>query len=61
MVIGSEFEVGLVLIAFSLLGVILVGGLLIALHLERWHPRLVGAIFGVVLGTALVEFLPLVT
>ena len=61
MIIGSEFEVGFVMGIFSLLGVILVGGLLVTLHLERWHPRLIGAILGAVLGALLIEALPLVT
>ncbi|BDC44679.1 hypothetical protein [Paraburkholderia terrae] len=61
MIIGSEFEQGLVLIMFALLGVILVGSLLVSLHLERCHPRLIGAILGATLGAVLIEYLPLIT
>ncbi|BCZ85113.1 hypothetical protein PTKU64_87880 [Paraburkholderia terrae] len=61
MIIGSQFEQGLVLIVFSLLGVILIGSLLVSLRLERCHPRLIGAILGATLGAILIEYLPLIT
>jgi len=41
-VTNSDVEIGYLRIAFALLGVILVGGLLSALHLDRWHRKLVG-------------------
>jgi hypothetical protein len=61
MIISSDFEIGYLLAAFAMLGVILVGSLLTALHLNRWHPKLVSATIGVLLGFALIEAVPLFT
>jgi hypothetical protein len=61
MIISSDFEIGYLLAALALLGVILVGSLLTALHLNRWHPKLVSATIGVLLGFALIEAVPLFT
>jgi hypothetical protein len=60
-VINNDFEIGYLLIAFALLGIILVGGLLDALQLDRWHPKLVGAAVGALLGLALIEAVPMFT
>jgi hypothetical protein len=61
MLINSDFEVGYLLVVFSLLGVIFVGAMMTACHLERWHPRLVGAAIGALLGLVLIEAVPMVT
>ncbi|RQS65522.1 hypothetical protein DID96_26470 [Burkholderia sp. Bp8963] len=62
MVINSELEIGYLVIAFALLGVILIGALLTSLHLgERWHPKLIGAVIGALLGIALIEAIPMMT
>ena len=61
MLINSGFEITYILVAFALLGAILIGALITALHLERWHPRLVGAAIGALLGFDLVETLPMLT
>lgn len=61
MLINSGFEITYVLVAFALLGAILIGALITALHLERWHPRLVGAAVGAILGFVLIEALPMLT
>ncbi|WP_296650941.1 hypothetical protein [Paraburkholderia sp.] len=61
MLITSGFEITYVLIAFALLGAILIGALITALHLERWHPRLIGAAIGTLLGFVLIEALPMMT
>ena len=61
MIISSDFEIGYLLTAFALLGLILVGSLLTALHLNRWHPKLVSATIGLLLGFALIEAVPLFT
>ncbi|HWT38058.1 MAG TPA: hypothetical protein VN289_17345 [Paraburkholderia sp.] len=61
MVINSDFEIAFLVVSFTLLGVILVGSLLTAVHLERWHPKLIGAAIGALLGIALIEAVPLVT
>lgn len=61
MVINNDFEISYLLIAFALLGTILVGNLLGALHLQRWHPELLGAAVGALLGFALIEAVPIFT
>lgn len=61
MVINNDFEFSYLVIAFMLLGIILLGGLLDALHLRRWHPKLIGAALGALLGFALVEAIPMFT
>ena len=61
MVIGNDFEIGFLLLAFALLGIILIGALLDALKLQRLHPRLIGATVGALLGFALIEAVPLFT
>lgn len=61
MVINSGFEIGYLLIAFALLGVILIGALLSVLHIDRWHPKLIGAVIGTLLGFALIEAVPVLT
>jgi hypothetical protein len=61
MVINNDFEFGYLLIAFAFLGVILLGSLLAALHLDGWHPKLIGAVVGALLGVALIEAVPMFT
>ncbi|KVC16242.1 hypothetical protein WI69_19545 [Burkholderia diffusa] len=61
MLINNDFEIGYLVIEFALLGVILIGALLTSLHLERWHPKLVGAAIGALLGIALIEAMPMLT
>jgi UDP-N-acetylmuramyl pentapeptide phosphotransferase/UDP-N-acetylglucosamine-1-phosphate transferase len=61
MVINNDFEMGYLLVAFALLGIILIGTLLDSLHLEKLHPRLLGATLGALLGFALIEAMPLFT
>lgn len=61
MVINNDFEIGYLLIAFALLGTILLGDLLGTLRLQRWHPKLVGAAVGALLGFALIEAVPMFT
>ena len=61
MVIDNDFEIAYLLVAFALLGAILVGALIRAIHLEKWHPRLLGALVGLLLGAALIEAVPLLT
>ncbi|MBT2789650.1 hypothetical protein [Paraburkholderia strydomiana] len=61
MIIGNDFEIGFLLIAFALLGIILIGALLDTLHLQKLHPRLIGAAVGALVGFALIEAVPLFT
>jgi uncharacterized membrane protein len=39
----------------AFLGVIIIGALLTTIHLDRWHPKLIGAIVGALMGFALIE------
>ena len=61
MVIDNDFEIAYLLVAFALLGSILVGALVSAINLDKWHPRIVGALVGLLLGVALIEAVPLLT
>lgn len=61
MIIGNDFEIGFLLVIFALLGIILIGTLLDTLHLQRLHPRLIGAAVGVLVGFALIEAVPMLT
>jgi hypothetical protein len=60
-IINSSFEIGYLLVAFALLGIILCGALLTALHLDKWHPKVIGAVIGTLLGIALIEAVPMLT
>ena len=60
-IIYSDFEIGYLIVIFALLGVILVGALLATFHLDRWHPKLLGAVIGALLGFALIEAVPMLT
>ncbi|WP_168792722.1 hypothetical protein [Paraburkholderia aromaticivorans] len=61
MVISNDFEISYLLIAFALLGTILVGDLLSTPRLRLWHPKLLGAAVGALLGFALIEAVPMFT
>ncbi|TCG03174.1 hypothetical protein BZM27_50500 [Paraburkholderia steynii] len=61
MIIGNDFEIGFLLVIFALLGLILIGALLDTLHLQRLHPRFIGATIGVLVGCALIEAVPMFT
>lgn len=61
MIIGNDFEIGFLLVAFALPGIILIGALLDTPHLQRLHPRLIGTTVGALVGFALIEAVPLFT
>lgn len=61
MIIDNDFEIAYLLVAFALLGAILVGAFVSAVHLDKWHPRLLGAPVGLLLGAARIEAVPLLT
>jgi hypothetical protein len=61
MIIGNDFEIGFLLVIFAVLGIILIGTVLDTLHLQRLHPRLIGAAVGVLVGFALIEAVPMLT
>jgi len=48
-------------VAFAFLGVILFGSLLVTLHLDRWHLKLIGALVGALLGVVPIETVPMFT
>ena len=61
MVIVSNFQNAFFVAIFALLGVVLIGSLLTTLHLNQWHPNLISAVIGALLGFALIEAVPLLT
>ncbi|MDR5884224.1 hypothetical protein [Caballeronia sp. LZ032] len=58
---NSDFEIAYLIVVFALLGVVLIGALLSTLHLDRWHPKLVSAAVGALIGIALIEAVPAIT
>jgi zinc transporter ZupT len=61
MLINSDFEIAYLIVIFALLGIVLFGALLSALHLDRWHPKVVSAVVGAMIGVALIEAIPAIT
>lgn len=59
MIVNSDLEFSFMIISFALLGAILTGSLLTSKSLKRWHPRLLGATVGALLGFALIEAVPM--
>lgn len=60
--IDHSFELPSVMIAFAVIGVIVIGGLLAAMHLkQKYHPNLIGALIGALLCFLLIEALPALT
>lgn len=56
--INHTFELSYMMIAFAVIGVIVIGGLLAAMHLKhKYHPNLIGAL----LCFLLIEALPALT
>ncbi|MCU9956363.1 MULTISPECIES: hypothetical protein [Burkholderia] len=62
MTINHSFELSYVMIAFAVVGVIVIGGLLAAMHRKhKYHPNLIGALIGALLCFLLIEALPALT
>ncbi|MFL9987159.1 hypothetical protein [Paraburkholderia sediminicola] len=62
MVIHDTIEISSVMISFTCLGIILVGGLLVMMRLRhKYHPNLIGALIGAMLCFLLLEALPALT
>lgn len=62
MVIHDTIEISSVMIAFTCLGIVLVGGLLVTMRLRhKYHPNLIGALIGAMLCFLLLEALPALT
>ncbi|WP_446903526.1 hypothetical protein [Burkholderia sp. YIM B11467] len=60
--INHTFELSYVTIAFAIVGVIVIGGLLAAMHMKhKYHPNLIGALIGALLCFLLIEALPALT
>ncbi|WP_321918578.1 hypothetical protein [Burkholderia cepacia] len=60
--INHTFELSYMMIAFAVIGVIVIGGLLVAMHLKhKYHPNLIGALIGALLCFLLIEALPALT
>ncbi|CAB3756971.1 membrane protein [Burkholderia sp. MSh2] len=60
--INHTWELSYVMIAFAVIGVVGIGGLLAAMHLRhRYHPNLIGALIGALLCFLLIEALPALT
>ncbi|MCA8296126.1 hypothetical protein LGN19_20205 [Burkholderia sp. AU30198] len=60
--INHTFELSYVMIAFAVIGVIVIGGLLGAMHMKhKYHPNLIGALIGALLCFLLIEALPALT
>lgn len=62
MMIHDTIRISSVMIAFLCLGLVLIGGLLIAMRLRHtYHPNLIGALIGAMLCFLLLEALPALT
>ncbi|RDK04444.1 hypothetical protein [Paraburkholderia lacunae] len=62
MIIHDTVEISYAMIAFTCLGLVLIGGLLVAMRLRhRYHPNLIGALIGAMLCFLLLEALPALT
>ncbi|KAB0637379.1 hypothetical protein [Burkholderia latens] len=60
--INHSFELSYVMIAFAVVGAILIGALLAAMHMKhKYHPNLIGAMIGALLCFLLIEALPALT
>jgi hypothetical protein len=55
-----DYDIGAVFLVaiLALLGMVLVGNLGQAFRLNRWHPAMIGAAIGALLGVALIEAVP---
>ncbi len=62
MFINGTFEHSYVLMAFVAMGVLLIGGLLVSMHLRhRYQPSLIGVLVGALFCFLLLEALPAIT
>jgi hypothetical protein len=61
MLFGHDFEVAFELALLALLGMVLIGSLGNTLRLSRWHPGLIGAVIGALVGVVLIESVPMMT
>ncbi|WP_025601285.1 hypothetical protein [Burkholderia sp. WSM2230] len=62
MIVHNGIMISYVMVTFVCLGVLLIGGLLIAMRLRhKYHPNLIGALIGAMLCFLLLEALPALT
>ena len=54
-----DLSMGFLVAIMAILGMVLIGNLGAALRLDRWHPALIGAAVGVLMGVALIEAVPI--
>ncbi|WP_269506025.1 hypothetical protein [Burkholderia sp. IMCC1007] len=60
--INHSFELSSAMIAFAIISVIVIGGLLGTMHLKhKYQPNLIGAVIGALLCFLLIEALPALT
>ncbi|AOI83374.1 MULTISPECIES: hypothetical protein [Burkholderia] len=60
--VNHTFELSYMMIAFAVVGVIVIGGLLAMMHAKhKYHPNLIGALIGALLCFLLIEALPALT
>ncbi|MFP3505341.1 hypothetical protein [Burkholderia sp. SIMBA_062] len=60
--INHSLELSYVMIAFAVVGVIVIGALLAMMHMKhKYHPNLIGALIGALLCFLLIEALPALT
>lgn len=61
MLFRHDLSVGFLVLIMAILGMVLIGNLGAALRLDCWHPGLIGAAVGALLGVALIEAVPMLT
>ncbi|KVL41519.1 hypothetical protein WS98_06355 [Burkholderia territorii] len=60
--INHSFELSYVMIAFAIMGAIVIGALLATMRMKhKYHPNLIGALIGALLCFLLIEALPALT
>lgn len=59
MINNGDFEFSFMIITFALLGTVLIDSLFASIGLKRWHPKLLGATLGALLGFAMIEAVPM--
>jgi zinc transporter ZupT len=55
----NNLGAGFLVAILALLGTVLIGSLGNALRLNRWHPSILGAAVGALLGIAIIEAIPM--
>lgn len=61
MILEHVFGAGFFVAILALLGMVPIGNLGEVLQMDRWHPTLIGAAVGALVGVALIEAVPTLT